>query len=396
MPDKNESQKVPESGKRKTVQSGEALNEGNQYKMPSKPDSSLNRSIKTDSTGKDFSESDSSATARFIPRIGISIGDTNGVGPELCAHILSLESITNLCTPIVYASLQVMKRAFKLAGLAEMHFQIVTDGAKAIHGRVNLVQVLAPELVVLPGTRTPESGKAAYQSLVRAVADARAGALDGLLTAPINKANMPAEFRAAGHTDYLAREFGTPTLMVMASETMRVALVTDHIPLSRVAGRANKEAVEARLEMLIDTLRNDFGCLRPKIALLGLNPHAGEEGKLGEEENQYLKPLVEKYEANMNATLLGPFPADGFFGRHLYSKFDGVLAMYHDQGLIPFKALCGQDGVNFTAGLPIPRTSPAHGTAMDIAGKNLAETDSMQAALMLAITIARLHSQLKR
>ena len=325
------------------------------------------------------------------PLLSLTLGDTNGIGPEVVLKALADPRLLALCVPVIYGSQKLLKRYRKAIGdtTEEVQLHHITSLDQVNPRKINLLGAWEEDYEVTPGKPTPASGMAAYQGLARAVADAKAGRLHALVTAPIAKANMPEAFAATGHTDYLARELGSgKSLMVMATEALRVALVTDHIPLKDVPRALTAQRIQDRLDMFIQSLRADFGAPHPRIAVLGLNPHAGESGTMGREEVDIITPLLEKARQKL-PTLLGPFPADAFFGRHLYRKFDGVLALYHDQGLIPFKALAGGEGVNFTAGLPIVRTSPAHGTAFDIAGKNQAEPNSTLAAIWCALDVLR-------
>ena len=325
------------------------------------------------------------------PLLGLTLGDTNGIGPEVVLKALADPRLLAQCIPVIYGSQKLLRRYRKALGNTgeELQMHIVSSLDQIDPRKINLVMAWEEDYEVIPGKATQSSGMAAYQGLARAVADAKAGRLPALITAPIAKANMPEAFAAAGHTDYLARELGSgKSLMVMAADTLRVAMITDHIPLKDVPRALTAQRIQERLDMFIQSLRKDFGAAQPRIAVLGLNPHAGESGTMGREEVDIMTPLLEKARQKL-PTLLGPFPADAFFGRHLYRKFDGVLALYHDQGLIPFKTLAGGDGVNFTAGLPIVRTSPAHGTAFDIAGKNKAEPDSTLAAVWCALDVLR-------
>ena len=318
------------------------------------------------------------------PRIGITIGDLNGIGPEIILKTFADGRILRMGTPIIYGSAKVLRRWRKFMDMEDLPIHPIQEPEQAIAKKLNLITCWEEDTEVVPGKPSAESGQMAYKALVRATADAKAGKIHAIVTGPIHKANMPAEFAAKGHTDFLEKAFGVPaTLMVMASEVLKVAVVSHHIPLKDVAAALSIPTVSGLADLFIKSLKKDFGIQKPKLAILGLNPHAGESGTMGTEEKDIiipaLIPLKEKY-----TTVLGPFPADAFFAQHLYRKFDGVLAMYHDQGLIPFKALVGADGVNFTAGLPIVRTSPAHGTAFDIAGQNVANPDSFRSAYFMA------------
>lgn len=325
------------------------------------------------------------------PLLGFTLGDTNGIGPEVVLKTLADPRLLNLCVPVVYGNGRLVRRYRKaMADQGEdLPWHFISSLEQVNPKKINLLSAWEDDWEVQLGKPTAESGQAAYLSLAKAVADAKAGTLQALVTAPIAKSNMPEAFAATGHTDYLARELGGgKSLMVMATEFMRVALLTDHIPLKDVPRALTPQRLKERIQLFADSLRKDFGALHPKIAVLGLNPHAGEDGTLGREEIDLLGPALQELRGQM-PTLLGPFAADAFFGRHHYRRFDGVLALYHDQGLIPFKALAADEGVNFTAGLPLVRTSPAHGTAFDIAGKQRAEAGSTRAAAWMALDALR-------
>jgi 4-hydroxythreonine-4-phosphate dehydrogenase len=331
---------------------------------------------------------------RTRPIVGITLGDTNGIGPEVVLKSLQDPRLLALCVPVIYGSLKLLKRYKRALGESEeTNFQLIQHINQANPKRINLLTAWEEDYDVTPGHPNQASGMAAYKGLERALADAKAGDLKILVTAPIAKQNMPASFGSMGHTDYLAKELaGGKSLMVMAAPKLRVALATDHIPLREVAPAITRQLLEEKITQFYQCLRTDFGSVQPKIAVLGLNPHAGESGKLGKEEMDIIATTIQSLR-DKYPLLVGPLPADGFFGRHDYSKFDGVLALYHDQGLIPFKALAGGEGVNFTAGLPIVRTSPAHGTAFDIAGKGIADPESMLSAIWCGLDVERRRQQ---
>ena len=320
-------------------------------------------------------------------RIGITHGDTNGVGYELIFKAFEDAQMFDLCTPVVYGSARVAtyhKKAFSAPGT----FNIVPDGAQAEDGLLNLVNCISEEVKVEFGKPTPESGDAARRSLEAAVADYKAGRIDAIVTAPISKAAINgAEFPFSGHTEFLADRFGGEPLMILCNDLLRVALVTTHLPLRDVAAAVTPERVESKLRLLYAALRRDFLLPAPRIAVLGLNPHNGDDGLVGSEEAEVIRPVVERLAAE-GMPVFGPFPADGFFGAAAYRDFDAVLAMYHDQGLAPLKAL-SMDGVNVTAGLDVVRTSPDHGTAYDIAGQGRADAASFRAAIYQAVDICR-------
>ncbi len=324
------------------------------------------------------------------PVIAITAGDINGVGYEVILKSLTDPHIGEICCPVIYGN-ALIAHAHAMMLDNEYHsvqFNRIEDPRQAKEGRLNLLTCYADDTPLAIGNATPESGQAALKSLQRACQDLQQGAVDALVTAPINKENIQCDaFRYPGHTEYLTRIFGTgsDSLMMMLSETMRVALVSNHTPLADVAATITEERIIAKLTLLNRSLQDDFAIDKPRIAVLALNPHAGDNGLLGTEEQDIIRPAIEK--ANEQGIwAFGPYAADGFFGAGQYHHFDAVLAMYHDQGLAPFKAL-DMSGVNYTAGLRVVRTSPDHGTAYDIAGKNKANADSMLHALYAAIDI---------
>jgi 4-hydroxythreonine-4-phosphate dehydrogenase len=323
-------------------------------------------------------------------RVAITHGDTNGIGYEVILKTFAEPAMLELCTPIIYGSPKVASYHRKALEL-ETNFSIIASAHDAREGRVNLVTCFDEEVKVDFGKATPEAGQAALKALDRAMEDFRSGLYDVLVTAPINKQTIQSEgFHFPGHTEYVESKVGDgkKALMILMHEGLRVALVTTHLPLKDVAAAVTQEAVEEKLQILHQSLREDFLISNPRIAVLSLNPHEGDGGLLGTEETDCIAPAIAAMVAK-GIQCFGPFAADGFFGSGNYDKFDAVLAMYHDQGLAPFKALVHGEGVNFTAGLPIVRTSPAHGTAFDIAGKNMAKEDSFRQAIYTAIDIAR-------
>ena len=335
--------------------------------------------------------SETSSSPRL--RVGITHGDFNGVGYEVILKMLDDPRILELCTPVVYGSAKIA--AYYRKGL-ELAFNIpfiqIQQASQARTDAVNIVNVIGQEAHIAPGESTPEAGEAAFIALERAVADLKEGTIDVLLTAPINKANIQSDtFRFAGHTEYLASACGdgAEPLMILFNDRIRVALVTTHLPLAKIAEAITEDAIVAKLQLFNQSLTADFAIVKPRIAVLSLNPHAGDGGLLGAEEKEIIAPAIERARNQLKIHAFGPYPADGFFGNGLYTKFDGVLAMYHDQGLAPFKTLAMESGVNFTAGLPYVRTSPDHGTGYDIAGKGVASEASMRAALYAAIDIFR-------
>ncbi len=322
-------------------------------------------------------------------RVGITLGDVNGIGPEVVIKALADNRMGELFVPVVYGSAKALNFYKKsIEGVENFTFATIPAVREARPKRVNLVACMDEELRIDPGVPSRESGAAAVVALRAAAADLKAGNIDVVVTAPINKETVQSDdFRFTGHTEFFAAEFGGEPLMMMCSELLKVGLVTIHIPVTEVSASVSQEKILACLTRLKQTLIADFSVIDPKIAVLALNPHAGDGGLLGQEEQQTIRPAIET--ANEQGILaFGPFPADGFFAAGSYSKYDAVLAMYHDQGLAPFKALTPQ-GVNFTAALPVIRTSPDHGVAYDIAGQGIAEPDSMREAIYLAIDIYR-------
>ncbi len=321
-------------------------------------------------------------------KIGITIGDVNGIGPEVIIEALKDNRIFSDCTPIIYGAAKVM--AFYKKNLDENDFayQSVKNADEAVPKKINIISAWQEDTIIEPGKITETAGKYAFKALELATSDLAASKLDILVTAPISKeAIQKAGFQFPGHTEYLADLSGEDeALMFMISETVKVAIVTSHIPLKDVATTLTKEKIHQKIIALNTSLIRDFGIVRPKIAVLGLNPHAGENGKMGSEEKEIISPAIAQAWGE-KILAFGPYPADGFFGATTMNKYDAVLAMYHDQGLTGFKALAFDAGVNYTAGLPIVRTSPDHGTAFDIAGKGIASGQSMRNAIYWAIDI---------
>lgn len=324
-------------------------------------------------------------------KVGITHGDFNGISYEIIIKTLMDNRIFDLCTPIVYGSSKVAgfyKNTIPDSG--NFSFNVITDPSQAHPKRPNMIVCVDEQVRVDPGVPTVISGQCAIASLNAAVRDVKEGKIDVLVTCPINKKNTQGEdFGFIGHTEYLAAEFGDEQpLMFMISDVLKVGLVTMHIPLRDVPGAVTSEKVLHQIRSLKRSMERDFSVRQPRIAVLGLNPHAGDEGLLGPEEQEVIIPALQSAQYE-NIVVKGPFAADGFFGSGAYTKFDAVLAMYHDQGLAPFKALCFADGVNFTAGLSVVRTSPAHGVGFDIAGKNIADPSPMRAAIYQAVDIFR-------
>ena len=324
------------------------------------------------------------------PKIGITIGDLNGIGPEVVIRALSDSRILGIVTPVIYGSTRVISFYKKLMNLEEFNYSQVRGRGQFTPRTINIVNCWDGTTEIVPGKPSRETAEAALICLEAAVADAREGLIDGFVTGPIDKNTIHGDrFPYRGHTEYLTEVFkATESLMLMAGSNIRVGLVTEHVPLSAVPALITRERVELKIRLLELSLRNDFNIQKPRIAVLALNPHAGDEGLMGDEENKMIKPVIADLKAK-GKLIFGPFPADGFFGSRTHLRYDATLAMYHDQGLVAFKALAFDDGVNFTAGLPIVRTSPDHGTAYAIAGKNQADESSMRAAIFLASDIIR-------
>ena len=321
--------------------------------------------------------------------VGITQGDSNGIGYEVIIKSLRDERILDSFTPVVYGSSKLFGFYRKLVhNIEQMDTNVIASASQAQRGRINIVNCLSDNIYAEPGQSTPESAKSAIKSLEVAIKDLREGSIDVLVTAPINKRAMVAEgFGYAGHTEYLQKEFGSPEIaMIMASDSLKIGVVTGHIPLRDVPKAISKEAILRKLRIMKQSLERDFGIDNPKIAVLGLNPHCGDGGLLGDEEQNIILPAVQAAQEE-GIMAYGPYSPDGFFGLGNYGRFDATLAMYHDQGLAPFKALAFAEGVNFTAGLPIVRTSPDHGTAYDMAGRDEADPQSMMQSIYLAIDI---------
>lgn len=328
------------------------------------------------------------------PVIGISTGDLNGIGPELIIKTLSDQRITEWMTPVVFASNKLINFYRKLCPDHPFSFHSVKDFAKLNPKQANIFNCWEEEVPLQPGVLTETGGKYAVRSLMVATQCLKDGQIDALVTAPMHKANTQATgFPFLGHTPFLKEQLGArDVLMLLFHESLRVALVTEHLPLSEVVAAITPERLQSKYTLFRDSLIRDFGKEKPRIALLGLNPHAGDRGNLGKEEVEILIPWMESMQSK-GAQLYGPYAADSFFARGDHAFFDGILAMYHDQGLVAFKTLAAGAGVQFTAGLPKVRTSPDHGTAFDIAGKNQADIRSFQQALFQALDLLRQRRQ---
>ncbi|WP_017732881.1 4-hydroxythreonine-4-phosphate dehydrogenase PdxA [Nafulsella turpanensis] len=326
----------------------------------------------------------------YKPVIGLSLGDINGIGPEVVIKTLADDRLLDMITPVVYGSAKVLAYYRKAMRLNDFNYHQVNNEDRFHPDKVNVVNCWQEMMEINMGQETPEGGKAALLALQKAAGHLQEGKIEGIVTAPINKNNIQNdEFRFPGHTEFFTETFkAKDSLMLLCSGNLRVGVVTGHIPLNSVSKQLTKEKLRSKLNILEKTLRQDFNITKPRIAVLGLNPHAGEGGLLGTEEQDIIIPLIKELKEK-GKLIFGPLPADGFFGTRQQEKFDGILAMYHDQGLIPFKSLAFESGVNYTAGLPIVRTSPDHGTAYDIAGKNVASEQSMREALYLACDIIR-------
>jgi 4-hydroxythreonine-4-phosphate dehydrogenase len=322
--------------------------------------------------------------------IGITHGDINGISYEIIIKAMQDQRIFDLFTPIVYGHSKVAAYYRNSVNLPDFTFNIIKGADQASQKKPNLINVSDNEVRIEMGQPTAIAGELAVQSLEMAVGDLKNGKIDAVVTAPINKHSIQSDkFHFPGHTEFFANRFESGDfLMLMVSERLRMGVATAHIPLKEVSAHLTFEVLESKLRVYHQGLIRDFGIRKPKIAVLGLNPHAGEEGLLGDEENEVIIPVINKLKGE-GMLVYGPFPADGFFGSDAYTKYDGILAMYHDQGLIPFKSMSFSSGVNYTMGLPIIRTSPAHGTAFEITGKNMASPDSLRAAMYLAVDIFR-------
>lgn len=323
-------------------------------------------------------------------RIGITHGDVNSISYEVILKSLQDSRIFEYFTPVLYGSSKVASYHRKALNMNDIAFNVIRSANQALEDKLNLVNVVTQEIKVELGQSTDVAGKAAWLALEAATVDLAQGHIDALVTGPINKQNIQSkDFNFPGHTEYLAGKFNTrDVLMLMVSDTMRIGVITGHVPLREVSGMISEELLLQKMRIMHNSLIRDFGLRKPKIAIMGLNPHAGDKGIIGVEEETVIIPAIQKaFDEGILA--FGPYPADGFFGSSTLKEFDGVLAMFHDQGLIPFKSMAFQSGVNFTAGLPKVRTSPAHGTAFELAGKNIASPESFREALYLAIDIVR-------
>lgn len=323
-------------------------------------------------------------------KIGISIGDPNGIGPEIILKCFESRDLYKYCIPIVYAAPNILNFYRKQQNKQDIRTQIIKNPSEARPKVLNVIDCIGKTIKVEPGSMEKEGGEMAVSSLMRMAEDLNNNKIQACITAPINKENAQnSGFDFPGQTEFFTKKSNSKeSLMLLCSDKMRIGLVTGHVAVSGIKEILNKELIQKKLMLLIKSLKKDFGISKPKVAILGLNPHAGENGKIGKEEIDLIKPIIEEMK-NKGELVFGPYPSDGLFGSGNYTKFDGILAMYHDQALIPFKITSFEDGVNYTAGLNIIRTSPDHGTAYDIAGKGIASASSFRQAVYLAIDIAR-------
>ncbi|MDH5397295.1 MAG: 4-hydroxythreonine-4-phosphate dehydrogenase PdxA [Cyclobacteriaceae bacterium] len=331
-----------------------------------------------------------SKNQKHVPRIGITLGDINGIGPEVIIKALSDNRIMNNMTPVIYGSTKTLSYYRKNYHQDEFNYMQVKQKGETIVQKVNVVNCWNEVLEIKAGEVTEQGAIASRLALQKAVIDLKEGHIDALVTGPINKHNIQSDdFNFPGHTEYLTDAFNSPdSLMLLVSDDLRIGVVTSHIALKDVANKITSKKIVNKLRIMVKSLTLDFGLQKPKIAVLGLNPHNGDNGLMGNEEAEIISPAIEILREE-GTLVFGPFPADGFFGGNMQKGYDGVLAMYHDQGLVPFKTLAFDTGVNYTAGLPIIRTSPDHGTAYSIAGKNEASETSMRQAIFLAYDIWR-------
>jgi 4-hydroxythreonine-4-phosphate dehydrogenase len=318
------------------------------------------------------------------PVIGITLGDLNGIGPEVVIKALQDPRLLNYLTPVIYGATRVLNYYKKHFELNEFNYSQVKDDL-FFPKKVNVVNCWEDHVEITPGQLSPQAGLYAFKALEKATQDALAGKIDAIVTAPINKKNIQSDsFRFPGQTEYLTEKSGeSDSIMMLVAENLRVGLITTHIPLRDVAAQITTERISSKIRLFNNSLKKDFGCGKPKVAVLSLNPHAGDDGLFGNEEKDIIKPVIDELK-NQGHLIYGPYPSDGLFGSGQYRTFDGILAMYHDQGLTPFKTLAFETGVNFTAGLKFIRTSPDHGTAYNIAGKNIASEVSIRSAIFLA------------
>ena len=325
------------------------------------------------------------------PIIGVSIGDVNGIGPEVIIKTFADPRIPDMCTPVIFANPKIINFYKKSLDIQGFSFNAAQDLTQLNPKQVNVCTIWQDEISIQPGVLTDDAGRLAVASLVNAAQALKDGHIQGLVTAPIHKTNVQGpDFKHTGHTPFLKEFFGVKEVaMMLYSNNFRVALLSEHIPIAQAAAAVTGENITRKLAVVHRSLVRDFGIDKPKIAVLGLNPHAGDGGLIGQEEKEIIKPTLDRLKKEKGWLLFGPYSADGFFAHGHHTQFDAVLAMYHDQGLIPLKSLGTEDGVNFTCGLPSVRTSPDHGTAFDIAGKNIADEQSFRNAVFEAIDISK-------
>ncbi|MDT0687854.1 4-hydroxythreonine-4-phosphate dehydrogenase PdxA [Autumnicola psychrophila] len=328
-------------------------------------------------------------------KLGISIGDLNGIGSEIVLKTFDDSRMLDFCTPVIFASAKTvtfLKKQYKLS----LNFQGIDDPSKAIDGKINVMNVWKENVNINFGEEDPEVGKYAFLSLEAATVALKNDDIDVLVTAPINKSSIQSEnFNFPGHTDYLAQELEGESLMFMITDTLKIGLLTDHVALKDIASVITPELIQKKIDIIHETLKQDFRIQKPKIAVLGINPHSGDNGVIGREDEEILKPTLHKIREK-GKLVYGPYSADSFFGSKNYKNFDAVVASYHDQGLIPFKTLSFGNGVNFTAGLNKVRTSPDHGTAFEIAGTNSANINSFKEAVFKAIEIYKCRKEYRK
>lgn len=329
------------------------------------------------------------------PVIGFSCGDLNGIGTEIIIKTLSDNRLLELFTPVIFANNRLLNFYKKTIPESNFNYTTVKDSSRMNTKHVNVFHCWENDVAITPGQLTEDGGKYAVASLQVATEALLAGKIDGLVTAPIHKKNVQGEnFNFSGHTPFLKEMFGVQdVLMLMVAQNMKVGLLTEHVPVTEISTHITKDAIRKKLDLLNHSLQNDFGINKPKIAVLALNPHAGDEGLVGKEEIDIIRPAIREAKQK-NVFCFGPYAADAFFARGLHEKFDAVLAMYHDQGLVPFKSLANGEGVNFTAGLSRVRTSPDHGVAFDIAGKGIADESSMRQAIYTCLDIIDMRNEI--
>lgn len=380
--DKQQTTPPPKPEKRVLIDDAEVMNNFELLPKQNKADSDAEKTLAK-------KEREENATPR--PIIGITIGDMNGIGIEIIIKTFHDIRMLDFCTPVIYGSSRALSFHRKAMQMEEFSYHIAHNIHKIKHGICNVINCWTDEVPITIGKPNKKMGEYALQALDAAAEDLKNQHIEAIVTAPINKHQVNTEKNGfVGHTEYLTQKFDAPnSVMLLVSDNLKVGLVTNHLPVKDIADNINPALIRLKLSIINQSLIEDFGILGPRIAVLALNPHAGDEGLIGHEDNNIIKPAIEKANQEDHIRAFGPFAADGFFGAGLYRHFDAILAMYHDQGLIPFKTLSFGHGVNYTAGLPIIRTSPDHGTAYDIAGKNLASEESFRSAIFMALDIAK-------